>query len=95
MTDAARAIYDRVMSLCKKWPSAPWGPAHIVIEDGNVEDSDIDFCVRCCDQSGTEVAPGLYEDLNPAETWDTRVFLVWLKEQPMEARYEWRDGPWK
>lgn len=28
------------------WPNARWGPAHIVLEDGNILDEDIDACMR-------------------------------------------------
>ena len=61
-----------------------------MIDDGNVDDSNIDFCIECCKTRGL---PGckkdFYADLSDEEIADTLAFLQFLKEKPLEARKRW------
>jgi hypothetical protein len=40
----SQATFDRIEAFLAEWPSAEWGPAHIVLSDDNVDDGNLTSC---------------------------------------------------
>ena len=83
-----------------EWPDAEFGPAHIVLSDGNVEDHHVDWCLGLLgvvldgepwlDPSPHPFSPAMYmEEDSPGtrEEWlATREYLRELRSVPVEER---------
>lgn len=40
-----QSTFDKIEAFLEKYPSAEWGPAHIVLSDDNLEDGHIKWCI--------------------------------------------------
>ena len=41
----SQATFNRIEAFCESWPDAAYGPGHIVLDDDNVYDSNLDWCM--------------------------------------------------
>lgn len=96
---------SRIDDFRNKWPDAEFGPGHIVLSDGNIEDGHIDFCLAILDYlidgklspdaPTKEWMEDLYREEGDPEEWKaTREFLTEFKKLPEEERakdYGWEE----
>lgn len=76
-----------------KWPGSGYGPAHITLEDGNVSDHNLLFCIR---ETHLEIKKD-WRGKRAAEYAATLDFLIELAGIPESEREEpgqicWRQG---
>jgi hypothetical protein len=87
-----KKLLDACEEFIEKWPESPYGPAHIVIDDNNAEDENIQWCLdhweeteasirEACDESADD--PTLDRSLEVAAT---KAFLKELLTWPLEER---------
>ena len=80
----APLVSDRIDEFTEKWWNAAFGPAHIVLDDYNVRDEDIAFCLGKLDNYN----PDDYgQEHSPEELAATRELLQWLMAIPEDKRY--------
>jgi hypothetical protein len=80
-------ITQKLLDACDafvfKWPSAPFGPAHIVIDDQNADDESIQWCLDHWDEyAGDEDERARRADEYAA----TKAFLSDLLTWPTDER---------
>jgi hypothetical protein len=74
---------DKIDAFLDQWPDSEWGPAHIVLSDENVEDSDIQFCLAGIDN----YRPGdCSKEFPTEELAATKAFLESLLLIPEDER---------
>jgi hypothetical protein len=45
--------HEQLIRFSRYYESNPtWGPLHIVLEDGNVKDSDVQYCIEAAERKG-------------------------------------------
>ena len=82
----------RIDAFNELWPLARWGPGHIVLEDCNLEDGHLRWCILC-------IVFGVFCDGHSAEELEaTKKFLRELLQIPLAQRVgpgDWlcRDEP--
>lgn len=80
-----QTTYDMIEAFCVRWPRAAFGPAHLVLSDTNVSDSDIRFCLTEMEKPEW-LSPSSLLSHDLAELIATRAFLEKLLEIPEDAR---------
>jgi hypothetical protein len=75
--------YNKLGAFVEKWPGSEFGPAHIVLDDCNILDGHIQFCLDKIDNYDPDDYLGGYSE---EELLATRVFLVELMEIPEDDR---------
>lgn len=74
----SQSVYDACEAFLDSFPSAEFGPAHIVLGDDNVKDSHIQWCLENFE---------LYSEGHSQEELEaTKTFLVGLLAIPEEER---------
>lgn len=75
-----------IESFVAEYPESPWGPGHITLDDHNLSDGSLDFCLEEC--SKCEHEEGSYKDRGypPEEIAALRALLHRLKEIPIAVR---------
>ena len=71
------------------WPFAPFGPAHIVVADLNLEDSNILYCAGLCVETLRKRGLGSgveYSEFSDDELRNTAIFLLSLMVIPEDDR---------
>jgi hypothetical protein len=84
----------RIDSFLEEWPDAEFGPGHIVLSDGNIGDSNLDWCLAILDAvldgkpwpDATGRLRNCYVDDDPEEMLATREFLRALRAVSEEER---------
>ena len=72
----------------EKWPTSPYGPAHILIEDYNLDPEDVAFCATWTEHAIAGTRPAdephfpEYSDHSPAELRATLRLLQALAVDP-------------
>jgi hypothetical protein len=74
------------------WPNHD-GPAHIVLADFNVRDSDIEWCVAEIDKGETYTLDAERPAGHPVFA-ATRAVLAYLRGVPVEERLRWAEDPY-
>ena len=80
----APAISERLDEFNEQWFNAAFGPAHIVVDDYNVLDGNIRFCLDKLDNYDPE---DYAQEHPPEELKATRELLEWLLTIPEYKRY--------
>jgi hypothetical protein len=78
MRGVRRGWRKKCESFLAKWPDAEFGPAHILVADGNYRRLDIAFCLEALERGGQ------WNDHDPQEIAETRAFLqsLWSDLNP-------------
>jgi len=86
----SQETYDNILAFCENWHAAEFGPGHILLSDCNVDDDDIQFCLKNARDALIPTAYYLdspwYEDREPREIEATIAFLEELLEVPEDIR---------
>lgn len=80
-----RTTSNFIDAFAALWPGSNFGPAHILIEDGNVDDDQIDFCIKST-QAELDGKGDSQERRSKAELLATLAFLDCLKQIPEDDR---------
>lgn len=75
--------FDRIEAFLEEWPDAAYGPGHIVLDDCNLGDGHIQFCL---DKLDTYRARDYSTEHTAEELAATREFLEWLLTIPEDDR---------
>lgn len=70
----------KINAFIDKWPGSSYGPAHIVLDDDNLDDDDILFCIKNC-QKWIKNNEGNKEEIEA-----TIIFLLELLRIPEDDR---------
>jgi len=76
----SQATYDKLEAFADKYPDSRWGPAHIVIEDANVNDHHIKWCLGLIRAALSRNPADLYE----AGDVGFMGRMAWYEEQDKE-----------
>jgi len=79
----SQETYDKIEAFVEEWPGCEFGPAHIVLDDCNILDDDIDFCL---DRIENYDRAEYNCDYPPEELAATRAFLLELMAIPEDDR---------
>jgi hypothetical protein len=75
----SQETYDKIEAFVDKWPKSSFGPAHILLDDCNVLDTHIRFCIARLD----DYQPENYSTVHTEEELKaTRTFLLELLDIP-------------
>ena len=79
----SKETYDKIEAFVEEWPDSSYGPGHIVLDDDNVLDGNIQFCLDKLDAYD----PKDYScEHTVEELAATRVFLLELMAIPEDDR---------
>jgi hypothetical protein len=79
----SQETYDKIDAFLEEWPDAAFGPGHITLDDCNVCDGHIRFCLEALG----DYDPKDYSTEHTAEELEaTRAFLMDLLAVPEEIR---------
>jgi hypothetical protein len=76
----------RIDDFNERWPEAPYGPAHIVLDDYNVLDGHVWFCLDRLERYDPADYPSEHTQ---EERKATKELLEWLLRVPEEERDQW------
>lgn len=82
----ARMIENRINAFTDKWPGSRFGPAHIVVEDNNLEDSHLLYCIRELWKIRKH-RRDFTRVLDQSEWDDTMDMLLFISSHPEDKRY--------
>lgn len=86
----APCVSEMVDAFNEQWWAAAYGPAHIVVDDYNLDDADLDWCI------GLVMATLAYRKLRrPVEDIEFLTKMEWYPEQEtdcLEATLEFLKG---
>ena len=97
----SQETYDKIEAFLEVYPQASWGPAHLVLDDDNVDDYNIKWCLGLAKAALSHDPNDLfdpeediinmnrmdwYEDEDPQELQATVEFLERLLEIPENVR---------
>ena len=93
----------RIDAFVATWPESPYGPAHIVLDDANLDDESLDYCIRLTEglldqakrrpeDADLYSAVGFWRDHGPVELAETLAFLNELRAIPAAARVQPGDS---
>ena len=86
----SQETFDKIEAFCDRWDSAEFGPAHILLSDCNVLDSNILFCLKQTELVKQEderwVGSPWYQSQEPGELEATVAFLNDLLQIPEDIR---------
>lgn len=86
---------DAINEFLQKWPDADFGPAHVVVSDYNLENSNIDFAMRETSREFVNVFYGFPGNTatyhSVMELMDTLGLLIELYDMPEDQRWEGID----
>lgn len=82
--EITQKVHDAIDAFSEVWPDSNYGPAHIVINDMNVEDEHINWCLENWDK---HIPQDLDERLERSDEFRmTKLFLKYLLTWPIEDR---------
>lgn len=95
MPEQIHPTIAKINRFLVKWPSAEYGPAHIILSDYNLEDHNFEFVFKEIDEAKATLEAGLRSEyvysVTAYELNATERFLRELQAIPEDERCVWCD----